>query len=484
MKRVSGKYFCYMALSSTMLTSVAYADEERTLILEEITVTATKQAKNLQDVGMSISALGDEALTMMGAQGFEDFATSIPNLSFGYGGAGDGRNARSFSLRGISGRNTTGFYINETPVPNRIDPRLIDVNRIEVLRGPQGSLYGASSMGGTVRIITNKPDSSQIEGLVDATISNTKEGGWNYKLEGVLNIPIADNKAALRIIGYLEDEDGVYDRVFPDPSNPGEMRRIENVDNKQIKGIQAALGFTPGEDLEIIAKASFQDTSSEGAPWSSELGNFDQIKIVDIPETLDEEWVHLTLNVNYQRPWGDFTFVSSYFKQNYIENEDITDVVGVLFGGLIFPSEINQSIEPRNWTQEARFASSLEGPFNFIMGAYYNKADQKSLSVSLPVGLDAAFAAFVGAPPGTEIFGTDLLFQGASTVNVKELAIFGEAYFDVTDDLKLTVGGRWFDVDIDVFAKDEGIAADLSGAVTLGSTSEQGFNPKILGRVA
>src|SRR5690606_9373346 len=107
---------------------------------------------------------------------------------------GDGRNARSFAIRGISGTNTTGFYLDETPVPNFVEPRLVDVARVEVLRGPQGTLYGASNMGGTIRLISNKPDYTQFTSLADVTLSDTREGDFNYLLQGVLNTPLVEDR--------------------------------------------------------------------------------------------------------------------------------------------------------------------------------------------------------------------------------------------------------------------------------------------------
>src|SRR5690606_36887442 len=105
--------------------------------------------------------LNGDDLRNLNASLVEEFIPSLPNVSIGFGGGGDGRNARSFAIRGISGANTTGFYLDETPVPNFVEPRLVDVARVEVLRGPQGTLYGASNLGGTIRLISNKPDYTQ-----------------------------------------------------------------------------------------------------------------------------------------------------------------------------------------------------------------------------------------------------------------------------------------------------------------------------------
>jgi len=471
------KPFAPTALCCAILANVASAAAVDKTVLEEVIVTATKRAISAQDLGMSISALPSEELELMGAQGFEDFAASVPNLSFGYGGSGDGRNARSFAVRGISGRSTTGFYLDETPLPNFVEPRLVDVARVEVLRGPQGTLYGASSMGGTVRIISNTPNTEELSGLIEATISNTKEGDWNYRLEGVVNIPLVEDKLALRLIGYYEDEAGVFDRIYPDDANPGGTRRAENVDYSEISGFQAALGFTPSENLEIVTKVAYQEIEEGGASWSSKLGNFDQNRLANIPEFLNDEWTYATATVNYDLGWANLVSATSYFDREYIENEDITEI-GLAFFGIVFPSEIDQVVEDERLIQEFRLTSDLEGPFQYTVGLFYSNVETSAPSTSIPEGFEAAFAAAIGLP-GVPVFGgTDTIFAGIADLEVEEVALFGELSYDLSDALTVTVGARWFDVESDRLVIDTGIAA--AGSIPVdASTSESDINPKI-----
>src|SRR5579872_458868 len=131
-----------LALIATSLIGMAEAADEQ--LLEEVIVTAQKRSENLQDVPMSISVLDSKELEERGVTSFIDYGTSVPNLGFGYSGFGFSQ-ARAISIRGVSGTNTTGFYLDDTPVPDTIDPRVMDIDRIEVLRGPQGTLYGARS---------------------------------------------------------------------------------------------------------------------------------------------------------------------------------------------------------------------------------------------------------------------------------------------------------------------------------------------------
>ena len=161
-------------------------------VLEEIIVTATKRSESMQSVPLSVSAISGEELRERGLTEFFDYAVTIPNLSFG--AATDGiLSNRSISLRGIEGTNTTGFYIDDTPITETIDPRILDLERIEVLRGPSGTLYGARSLGGTVRQITRRPDFEAQSGWVRAEGSGTQNSGDpNYLVAGSFNAPLSD----------------------------------------------------------------------------------------------------------------------------------------------------------------------------------------------------------------------------------------------------------------------------------------------------
>jgi len=464
-------------ISLSILTSQpATAQTSSAAQVEEIIVTASKRESSIQDLPMSITALQSDTLDLMGAQNVTDFATFIPSVSYGFG-SGDGRNALSFSIRGISGSRTTGFYVDETPLPNFVQPRMVDVARVEVLRGPQGTLYGASSMGGTIRIISNQPNTSEFEGLVDLEISNTEHGDMNYKVEGVVNIPLSQDKAALRLVGYIEDQDGVFDRTFPSASDPTVLTTIENVDNNKIKGFQASLGLTPNDKLNVVAKIAYNKQESDGASWSSSVGDFDQNRLVDIAEFLDDEWTHAALTFNYSGDRFDFTSASSYFDREYIENEDITEIIQLFFG-IPYPTNIDQIEDEERFIQEFRLSSNSDGPIQYIVGLYYSDIDRSAPSLSEPEGFEAAFAESIGLP-GVPVFGgSDLVFSGMVDVSIEELAVFSEVSFELSERTALTVGARWFDVETDLFALDTGIVADGVPA-TVGKTSETGINPKV-----
>ncbi|MGN6454407.1 MAG: TonB-dependent receptor plug domain-containing protein [Steroidobacteraceae bacterium] len=202
--------------SITTLSHAQTATSESTssTALEEVIVTAQKRTESVQDVPVSITALSARDLDAMGAEQFFDYGTDIPNLSFGIGASDGNLAGRGIALRGIQGSNTTGVYIDETPVLETLDPHIVDIARIEVLRGPQGTLYGAESMGGTLRIITEQPDvsSTGLTGQVHVGGSWTEHGGFNNIEEGVVNIPIVSDTLAVRMSAFHQFDDGWFNK--------------------------------------------------------------------------------------------------------------------------------------------------------------------------------------------------------------------------------------------------------------------------------
>ncbi|MEI8298805.1 MAG: TonB-dependent receptor plug domain-containing protein [Pseudomonadota bacterium] len=178
-----------MILAGLLGPSVVLADGS-TVALDEVVVTAQKRSENLQSVPLSITTFSAAQLEQASIASFTDYGTKVPNLAFAPTGDGMGT-ARSISIRGISGNDTTGFYVDDIPLPDSIDPRILDVDHIEVLRGPQGTLYGARSMGGTVRIITKQADLGEFSTTVHAGLSKTdRTDRPNWTGDAIVNIPL------------------------------------------------------------------------------------------------------------------------------------------------------------------------------------------------------------------------------------------------------------------------------------------------------
>jgi iron complex outermembrane receptor protein len=441
--------------------------------LEEVLVTATKRTESVQDVPVSITAISARDLEAMGAQQFFDYGTTVPNLSFGIGGSDGNLAGRGIALRGIQGSNTTGFYIDDTPVLETLDPHIVDIARIEVLRGPQGTLYGAESMGGTLRIITQQPDPSArgITGQVHVSGSGTDHGSFNRLAEGVVNIPLVSDTLALRASAFYEFDDGYFDKGLG-PENAPPTSIITHLGSMKYYGGQIALRFQPLSELSITPRVMYQRTEETGDPYTYNLAdNLLQREIFDLHPGGTDKWYLASLTINYTAPFGSFVSSSGYFDRNTFELEDDTDVLA-LDAGLTtpIPSPITRKLDLRRFAQEVRFASAFKGPFQILLGAFYSDSTRPRDYEWTGQGL--------GAATGT---GSDLALSFIDSREAKETALFGDASYELVKNLKATVGMRWFR-DADTFNQyTNGLFfGNALGVYVAPSTSETGITPKYL----
>ncbi len=453
--------------------------------IEEIIVTATKRAESVQSIAVSVSALSGEELENRGADEFFDFAVAIPNLSFG--AATDGvLSSRSISLRGIAGVNTTGVYIDDTPISETIDPRILSLERIEVLRGPTGTLYGARSLGGTIRYITRKPDFSGFEGRVRAGFSSTDESGdGNYSASASFNIPLGDRFGM--VLSVLADEQaGVFDRAvgriadhLGQPATlaaPADARIVKDVDDLQVRAYRASFLFEPTPSLTIEPRITYQKTEINGFPLAdTRPDNFVQNRDFNTPEGGEDEWSLVSLNVNYDSPAGSFVSATSLFNRETFEFEGSGSFINFLqalpgeaggFGlrdarGDAFTplrSPIYQTLNFESKVQEFRFSSDLPGLANYVVGLFYQQVqdDEDFQPRNFSPGLGAQFEA-IGAPWP---FG-DLVFTAERPSETEELGVFGELDYELSDRLAATVGMRWYRTEYDFSNRQAGLAANL-----------------------
>ena len=207
-----------IAISSALTASMAA--EAQDAGLEEIIVTSTKRELNLQDTPLAVTALGNEELTLLRLMNFEDYVGQIPSLAVTEREPG----ASSVIMRGCAAQGlsfsdsaTTSVYLDEQPITAagyNPDPRLNDIERLEALAGPQGTLFGDAAQCGTLRIITNKPDTTEFSGWLDVTGSSIKDGGDSRDVSAMFNIPLLDNRLALRFVGFSSDEAGWVDKIL------------------------------------------------------------------------------------------------------------------------------------------------------------------------------------------------------------------------------------------------------------------------------
>jgi iron complex outermembrane recepter protein len=399
--------------------------------LQEIIVTAQKRAETEQSVPLSMTTFNAAALQQKEITGFFDYATKVPNLGFAM--TGDGvSTARTISIRGISGDNVTGFYIDDTPLPDSIDPRILDVERIEVLRGPQGTLYGARSMGGTVRVITETPDFKGFSANVHAGISDT----WNtdrpnYIADAVVNLPLVQDRLSLRLSGFYDQEAGFLKRryctnpatagvtCFPLTNDAALTTTVNDVAAINTYGGAAALTFKATDNFTITPRMMLQRADYNGLPMSDYLSdpaqyprtgypypapgsqvpplpvvtippvtpnNFMQGRFFNIPEGGYDSWHLYSLALHWTTGVGEFVSSTAYFDRKVWETEDETDFIyqtllplaslNIGLPTIPLPQPIPQGIrEEKNYqrfVEELRFASSLKGPVQYVAGFFYS----------------------------------------------------------------------------------------------------------------
>ncbi|MCG8506427.1 MAG: TonB-dependent receptor [Sphingomonadales bacterium] len=422
------------------------ADER--IRLDQVIVTASKRDQFLQDVAFSITALTGSALEALGADDFAGYAYTVPGLAYQDGGP----SRRSYSIRGIgaqlAGVSTVGVYLNDIPISDdRFNPdlKVFDIERIEVLRGPQGTLYGEGSMGGTIRLITNKPDAGAFEAKVHLEGATVKSGSEDFSASGMINVPIARDRAALRTVVYYRDLAGWIDNV---------QLGLNNVNDEQTLGARGSLLVHLAENTRATATIIYQDSEFGGRNIETP-GAGDLIQVRFVEEPMNDEYV--TYNFTFEHAFESLDFVSStsYFDRDFDAVDDIT------FNNGIFPDLFTViDFERKIFTQEARVTSDFSGAFQFLAGFYYTDRDERGAGLTESTVFPDAFRR-----------DTDFSFE--------QWALFGEAYLDLFEIVHLTAGLRYFEEDRVDTTTLSGPFAFFPGTTTL-TASENGVTPKFV----
>ncbi len=452
-------------------------------VLEEIIVTATKRGEtSLQDTAMSISAIGQEAIEYHGADDMLDYLLLVPNVSFtlssSAGGRDDVRPGRHVTIRGIDsgpdGVPTTAFYIDDTPV-ELVDPKLFDISRVEVLRGPQGTLYGANSMGGTVRIVTNKPQFDRLEFQTDLTAGFMPEGEPSFYGNVMINLPLADS-VALRAVGVYRKEGGFIDNVGVEGvADFSEMTTQKDVNDEQVEGARLALSWQANEALRVTPSIFYQNISIDGTPqYEPDTGDL-QYSDRRVPEEQENDFTLINLEIEYD--FGrDITLFSSmaWFDSGATIVDDFTKVQ-LLFE---LPAEPFQrsfvDLSADRFTWETRLAGAFGGNINWILGGFF-------LHEKIVYQQEVPNDSLKGCPLeicGEDLGSVDSLFTGVQTNKDERLAIFGEITWSPGDHWDITGGLRWFSSNSDQRADFFGY---FNGGTStdIGESSESDLSPKL-----
>lgn len=426
---------------------------------DAIIVTAQKRAETLQNVPLSITAFSDQAIERTGINEFRDYAVRTPNIAFSYSNS-IGANAQSIAIRGVFGANTTGLYLDEVPLPESVDPRVLDVERIEVLRGPQGTLFGARSMGGTVRLITKQPDATELSGQVHGIGSLVKEGGWNGSADVGINVPVVKDQLALRASLFYDRQSGVFDRVAS-AGAPTNFGINKNVDGSRQYGGQVSARLTLADQkLALTPRFAFANGDTYGKSYADIApGNFTQSRLFDINEPGFNNWRLYSLTGQYEAEFGTFVSSTSKFTRKLGDSEDFSEFAVFAFGVPPVRSIIRAHIDSDAFAQELRFVSNFRGPLEVTLGGFYQKTDGTLVFPATAVG---------------DII--DNIFRQRLRTQVEEAALFGEARITLTDALSFTAGARWFDNKVIFDGEQDGLA--VSADSFAGTQHERDINPK------
>jgi outer membrane receptor protein involved in Fe transport len=481
------------AVSTALAGASGAAWAQSGAALGEVIVTATRRAEKLQDVSESISALDSDAIAMRGLQQMDDFAKLIPGLSLGVREPG----GTTIVFRGVAGSglqfgsiSSSALYLDEQPITQdgrSPDPRLIDIERIEALRGPQGSLYGASSQSGTLRVITNKPDPSGFSAWTEGQVTSVEGGGTGYDVSAMVNLPLVQDKLSLRLVGFAAEDAGFIDNVLAD-SPGGTFDNSDQVDKDvnwaETVGGRAALRFDFTENVNATLGAVFQDVETGGhGDVNGDIDDLDQVRFES--ESLDDKWYQLALTVNASLSFGDAIFSASYFDRDFFYEADATD----------YEYQFNQSGyaiydfggDPRGFatndeqtevtTFEARLQSSADSDsrWNWLAGVFYSKETTDTAFDSYVRDYQdtpafAYFDYFQYDQTGSNLAPTENWFLGRYDTELEQKAVFGEIGFDVTDNFTITAGGRWFDYQRDFTLHQEAPAGFTASLPDTGPT--------------
>jgi iron complex outermembrane receptor protein len=420
--------------------SHAGGSEETAGQLSEVVVTARKRTESLENVPAAISVVSGDAMLQNHDLVLQDYYTTVPGLSITDAGAGG---SVSIAIRGLStgsgGNATVGITIDDVPIGTtntalisgsgfipQLDPS--DIQRIEVLKGPQGTLYGASSMGGVLRYVTAAPDLRDTSGRVEVDGSAVPGGGRGYGVRGSVNIPLIEDTFAVRVSAFDRHDPGFVN----DPS-----QGKNNVNGTEVSGgrLDSLLSITP--DLSIRLAALIQRTEGSDGTVDTNLqyqpisGNLNQTRIPGTGE-YSLEYQLFTGTLNYRTPLFDVTNILAYSSLNNYSDSDASNTFGgaaeFIYG---VPTSAATILEKSSkFSEELRLSSIAGSKLDWQLGAFYT-SENSAPNIGLFYGNEPSTGASIG-----------LLYSYPFAANYDEYAAFGDLTYHVTDRVDVQVGGR------------------------------------------
>jgi len=486
--------------------SSAAASDAEDASVERIVVTATKREKTLQEVPFSINAQSQADIQRTGADSLEELSRNVAGLTIQDLGPGQSQVA----IRGVSAgqivrdqpgvKEQVGIYLDESVISLSLftpDLDLYDLQRVETLRGPQGTLFGSGSIGGTIRYITNQPNLDQAESSFEAELNTIDAGGSGGSFKGMVNLPFGNGDGAFRLVGYHTEYGGFIDAL----REGGGVD--EDVNDGSRTGFRAALTFEPTDTISLTPRVIYQEIETDGFNRQEVFNLFanrftterppvvfderEQFLLLD--EGFDDEFLLLDLTATAGFDFFDLTSVTSYTDRDVLVSRDASALSGSVSVDLGFPDEavllpsnLRDTTDVEQFTQELRISSNTEGLFDWLVGAFYSDTDRVYTQRLPTPGFDAFTDAVLGEGTAAAVangFPADSPFNSDLPYNIEQIAFFGEATWYATDRLSLTAGGRYYDFEeVRTITTGGLFAAGDTGVVD--ETSSSGFNPRFL----
>ncbi len=491
-RRATTRYLLAVGASSIAISAPASAEE--TANADEIVVTARKTAERLQDVPISISAVSGDQLRDRGAVDVKDVMRSIPGLSFSNVERGLG----NYNIRGIStvaSSPTVGIYLDDIPLTTlattfsgALDPVFFDMERMEVLKGPQGTLYGGSSMGGAIKYVRARPNLTRVSGSAAAGIGTTAHGGSSYNAEGVVNVPLVNDKLALRAGvfyrrdgGFIDNEPGlVRNSNLSSTASPNYTPLSQNAQTNRSAADQnrgdtyvgrVAIAWQPDPTLTITPSVFYQRYKQENSSQFF-IGTGKSLSAsYRLPQPTRDESVIYDLNVEKDFDSVKLTSITAYFDRKLNWGRDYSYFIAGLVPPFFALNSNNISVShTKQFSQELRLSSGeREDNFKWVVGLFYSNQKDNLNQVAKTLGLGS-----LGIPG----FASDVVYTGDTNTKMDQYAAFGEVNYKLTDKLELTAGIRAFQIKQVVDALGDG---PLNGGTTVNvdrRSNEKGVNPK------
>ena len=483
--RSIGSIVAAVSISSGIATPTWGAAAEN-VELQEIVVTATKRSENIHDVAMPISAVTGADLAAANANGLADYITRLPGVAFNDYQPG----ISEVVIRGVAattyheqGQTTVGYYLNEVVLvepgfPIGIpDIDTFDLDRVEVLRGPQGTLFGSSTLGGLVSYVAKTADTSKFDSGAQGLVGSGSHlsGDANYAIKGMVNIPLVTDRLAVRLVGLQRFDAGFLD-------NPG--TGVDGSNDFRTRGARGSLVYKPGDATTITFLSTYQDTQLEDQTYLT-LGTYERDTARAEPQETDF-WLN-SLRLDQTLPFATLTVLGGYTEKN---NKTVFSYPFAYVTGQTTGADAAFSLgkaEADIKTIEARLASSSEGPMRWLIGTSYMRSDKSSVDRIYQQGAGAFIDANpgdFGNVPGAVLAPGDAIYGYIADTLNEDVGVFGEVSYRPIEKIEVTLGGRYFDT------KNSATITNAAGTLEPGSFSptdqtfgvtqkEDGFTPKL-----